>query len=647
MANLLTSGTLGVNFGYYNADIGNVGGWVDYQIYDDGTAKFMSRNSDDCTWKIARAYGIQIKYDGNKQYIDLSTIYPESSEDVETAPISIEGFRRERAYMSVTGYSANIDYSGTAGAIAENVIPEALSDGEEPNSIFIDWPIPNTSPTATLTASTPFAGKANKVSWKFSDADGDSVSLVRLIRYYKAANASSYSGTTILSSSSANSYNDNIPSTYGGGSVYYEISFEDTYGGSGTAKTSAVRVLSNSAPTIPGIPILPTVINGGSDITVTWDKSTDADGNLEGYKLERSIDGGGSWTQVYQGSAVAAVTPVPAGIESVMYRVKAYDSYGEESGYAATSEYTVINNTAPTVPETITVPSVIANGSSVLISWGASTDADGEAVSYQLERSIDGGAFEVIYTGSARNYTDTIESGWATIAYRVCAVDARGAKSGYAESDVRNIISNYAPTVEIIDAPDGNDYGVVSERFTISVKVGDRDNRNLTVKYRLDGTLKRTVPVMLGVATSYYTLTHDFRGDSGDYWHKITNGRHTLTVEVTDGASTTSVDLYFTKLVTDAVITLAEPMTATEQITVCIISVDGDIPDDAEMTVEVTNNGNDSSPVWEDATAHALSGMNHAFSNSTQSNGWAFNFRVTVHGGDTRGYITSIQGGFQ
>ena len=647
MANLLTSGTLGVNFGYYNSYGGNVGGWVDYQIYDDGTAKFMSRNSDDCTWKIARAYGIQIKYDGNKQYIDLSTIYPESSEVVETATKTIEGFRRERTYMSVTGYSANIDYSGTAGAIAENVIPEALSDGAEPNSIYIDWPTPNTSPTATLTATTPFAGKANKVSWKFSDADGDSVSLVRLVRYYKAANASSYSGTTILSSSSATSYNDNIPSTYGGGSVYYEISFEDTYGGSGTAKTSAVRVLSNRAPTIPGIPILPTVINGGSDITVSWDKSTDADGNLEGYKLERSIDGGGSWTQVYQGSAVGAVTPVPAGIESVMYRVKAYDSYGEESGYAATSEYTVINNTAPTVPETITVPSVIANGSSVLISWGASTDADGEAVSYQLERSIHGGAFELIYTGSARNYTDTIEAGWATIAYRVCAVDARGAKSGYAESDVRNIISNYAPTVEIIDAPDGNDYGVVSERFTISVKVGDRDNRNLTVKYRLDGTLKRTVPVMLGVATSYYTLTHDFRGDFGDYWHKITNGRHTLTVEVTDGASTTSVDLYFTKLVTDAVITLAEPMTATEQITVCIISVDGDIPDDAEMTVEVTNNGNDSSPVWEDATAHALSGMNHAFSNSTQSNGWAFNFRVTVHGGDTRGYITSIQGGFQ
>lgn len=644
MANLLTSGTLGVNFGYYNADIGNVGGWVDYRIYDDGTAKFIFRNSDSCNWEIAQNFGVRITYDGNKQNVYGTDIYPESSTVVQTKTLEIEGFRRERSYMSVSGLRGN----AADGAIEEDTMPGALSDGEEPGSVYISWPTPNTSPTATLTASTPFAGKANKVSWKFSDADGDSVSLVRLVRYYKAANGSSYSGTTILSSSSATSYNDNIPSTYGGGSVYYEISFEDTYGGSGTAKTSAVKVLSNSAPTIPGIPVLPSVINGGSDITVTWGKSTDADGNLEGYKLERSIDGGGSWTQVYQGAAVAAVTPVPSGIESVMYRVKAYDSYGEESGYAATSEYTVINNTAPSVPETITVPSVIANGSSVLISWAASTDADGDAVSYQLERSVDGGAFEEIYAGSARNFTDTIAAGWLTVAYRVCAVDARGAKSGYAESDVRSIISNYAPTVEIIDAPEGNDYGVVSDSFTVRAKVGDQDNTELIVSYKIDGVIMTQNPVRLTDGAVSTNLAYMFTSLSeGSYWYRIPNGRHTLTVEVTDRASTASVDLYFTKLATDAVITLLRPMTATEQITVCVISVGGEIPADADMTVEVTNNANDRTPVWEDATAHALSGMNHAFANSTQTNGWAFNFRVTVHGGDTRGYITSIQGGFQ
>ena len=143
--------------------------------------------------------------------------------------------------------------------------------------------------------------------------------------------------------------------------------------------------------------------------------------------------------------------------------------------------------------------------------------------------------------------------------------------------------------------------------------------------------------------SEYAEKVHSF--DS--YWYRIPNGVHVITVEVTDGVSASSVDLKFTKENKDAIITLAVPMTASEKITVCVISIGGKIPEDADISVEVTNNANDSSPVWEDATAHALSGTNHAFSNNKQTNGWAFNFRVTVHGGDTRGYITSIQGGFQ
>ena len=127
----------------------------------------------------------------------------------------------------------------------------------------------------------------------------------------------------------------------------------------------------------------------------------------------------------------------------------------------------------------------------------------------------------------------------------------------------------------------------------------------------------------------------------------ISNGEHILTFSASDGASESSVSVRFTKEVRDAVVMLDTPLTASEKITLCVISVNGYIPEDAEMKVEVTNNGNDASPVWEDATQQALTGMNHAFTNAAQTNGWAFNFRVTLHGGDTRGYITSIQGGFQ
>jgi hypothetical protein len=114
-----------------------------------------------------------------------------------------------------------------------------------------------------------------------------------------------------------------------------------------------------------------------------------------------------------------------------------------------------------------------------------------------------------------------------------------------------------------------------------------------------------------------------------------------------DGDISRVLVVTFTKEVRDAVVTLDEPYTSSEPIEVCVIAVNGEIPDDAQMTVEVTNNAKDASPVWEDATEAATSGWNHGFTNKVQKNGWAFNFRVTLHGGNTRGYITSVQGGFQ
>ena len=101
--------------------------------------------------------------------------------------------------------------------------------------------------------------------------------------------------------------------------------------------------------------------------------------------------------------------------------------------------------------------------------------------------------------------------------------------------------------------------------------------------------------------------------------------------------------------VTAASITLAKPMEADAQITLCAITVGGLLPADAVFKVEVTNNGQDSSPVWEDATTEARNGRNHLFTNQTAANGFAFNFRVTAERGASgeSGYIASIQGGFQ
>ena len=98
-----------------------------------------------------------------------------------------------------------------------------------------------------------------------------------------------------------------------------------------------------------------------------------------------------------------------------------------------------------------------------------------------------------------------------------------------------------------------------------------------------------------------------------------------------------------------ASVTLKEPMTVAEPITLAVLSVSGSIPDDAELKVEVTNNAKDGSPAWQDATAAVKAGKNIVFENQTAESGPAFNFKVSVKRGVSGqgGHITSIQGGFQ
>ena len=64
---------------------------------------------------------------------------------------------------------------------------------------------------------------------------------------------------------------------------------------------------------------------------------------------------------------------------------------------------------------------------------------------------------------------------------------------------------------------------------------------------------------------------------------------------------------------------------------------------------EVTNNANNPSPVWQDATEEVQKGVNIVFSNKTAANGAAFNFRISVARGasGTGGYIEAISGAFQ
>jgi len=399
-------------------------------------------------------------------------------------------------------------------------------------------------------------------------------------------------------------------------------------------------VSTNTAPSTPGSISVPSSIMGGTNISISWAKSSDAESNLAGYKVERSTNGGSSWSQIYQGTATSTTNNVAFGTTSVMYRVKAYDTEGLESGWRTSSQVTVVNNNAPSAPPSIAVPNDVKGGSTLVISWTAASDSDGNLSGYILERSTDGGsAYTQVYKGDALTYTDTITKGWSTVMYRVKAYDSYDAQSGYTTSTKRTVDNNTAPTITTSSAAN---LGTKSSGFAVSYSVDDEDAADtLTVTEKLDGTTKRTYTATRK-ATNSFTVT-------GEYFQKITNGSHTMTVTVTDGKATVTKTFTFTKAVTAASITLAQPMEADAQITLCAITVGGLIPAGAVFKVEVTNNGKDSSPVWEDITTKSRDGRNHLFANQTAVNGFAFNFRITAERGVSGegGYIASIQGGFQ
>lgn len=400
-------------------------------------------------------------------------------------------------------------------------------------------------------------------------------------------------------------------------------------------------ITTNTAPTTPPSISVPSSISGGTSIMVKWGVSSDAQGNLAGYKVEKSINGGSSWSQIYQGSALQTNDAVAFGTKSVMYRVKAYDTEGLESGYKTSNQVTVINNTAPSAPPSITVPLTVVGGGKLTVTWTASNDGEGNLTGYELERQVASGGWSQIFKGNALSFQDTITKGWASVQYRVRAYDAYNATSGYTTSEVRTVDNNTAPTITC-DQSSGTDLGEKSSGFSISYTVNDADKDTVTVTESMDAATKRTFQPTLGQANQFQV--------TGTYFQQLLNGKHTMKMKAQDtGGKSAEHILTFTKSVTSCSITMEQPMEADAKITIMVMSVAGDIPADADYQVLVTNNAKDDEPVWEDATSAIKSGANYLFTNETATNGFAFNFKLTASRGSSGigGYISSIQGGFQ
>lgn len=209
-------------------------------------------------------------------------------------------------------------------------------------------------------------------------------------------------------------------------------------------------------------------------------------------------------------------------------------------------------------------------------------------------------------------------------------------------SDDGSVSVNTAPTISGSYAA-GTNLGTKTAGFNLTYTVADADGDTVTVKEYLDNVLQRTYTATLGATNTFQCVT-------AANFQTVLNGAHTLKVVANDGkADSAAYTITFTKKVTKATITLASALPADDIIQVMVMTLTSSIPADANLEVLVTNNANDSSPVWEDATADIKNGVNHVFTNKTAANGFAFNFKLTVERGasDTGGYISNIGGAFE
>lgn len=209
-------------------------------------------------------------------------------------------------------------------------------------------------------------------------------------------------------------------------------------------------------------------------------------------------------------------------------------------------------------------------------------------------------------------------------------------------SDDGSVSVNTAPTITGSYAT-GTNLGTKTAGFNLTYTVADADGDTVTVKEYLDNVLQRTYTATLGATNTFQCVT-------AANFQTVLNGSHTLKVIANDGkADSAAYTITFTKKVTKATVTLANALDADDTIQVMVMSLVGSVPADAKLEVLVTNNANDTNPVWEDATADIKNNVNHVFTNTTAANGFAFNFKLTVERGasDTGGYISNIGGAFE
>lgn len=185
------------------------------------------------------------------------------------------------------------------------------------------------------------------------------------------------------------------------------------------------------AVSMPTTLTIPKLVNGRSAL-IEWSAVNGADS----YILQRKTSADGSYSQRYRGTNTYFDDQIQTRYTVYGYRVCAVS--GEtQSDWNTSDDITAIS--PPNPPGYPEIPDTINVGDTYTVTWTAPSVTAVEG--YELQRKVDDGDYTTVYKGANLSYTDTAQSTWTKVRYRVAAyIDGDVYSSSWAASDIRTIV---------------------------------------------------------------------------------------------------------------------------------------------------------------------------------------------------------------
>ncbi len=301
-----------------------------------------------------------------------------------------------------TGTPSNVA-SATTGAVTAPDAPAGLSaTATGPTAILLSWSAPSNHGGAVITG--------YQIEWSV-DAGGTWSDLVADTR----STATTYTHTGLAA---ATRYD-------------YRISAINAVG---TGTPSSVDYATTSAATAPDVPTeLTAAASGPAEITLFWTAPSNHGGAaITGYRIQVSLDAGGTWADLVKDTESTATTYTHTGLsegDTRSYRVYAINAVGE-SADPSNVDHVVIS-----VPDMPTELTASASGQTEInLSWTVPSNPGGAPVhGYQIEVSSDAGESwsDLVQNteSSETTYTHTGLAPGTTRHYRARAINPVGASA--------------------------------------------------------------------------------------------------------------------------------------------------------------------------------------------------------------------------